>query len=91
MGFRFRKSIKIFSGIRLNLSKSGVSTSVGVPGATVNIGQHAARETLGMPGSGISYRSTVATDQQHARRDGWALWLIALLFSAVCAAAILTS
>jgi len=30
MGFRFRKSIKLLPGIRINLSKSGVSTSVGV-------------------------------------------------------------
>ena len=25
MGFRFRKSIKIFPGIRVNLSKSGIT------------------------------------------------------------------
>jgi len=55
MGFRFRKSIKVLPGIRLNLSKSGVSTSFGKPGASVNIGERGARGTVGIPGTGISY------------------------------------
>ena len=55
MGFRFRKSIKIFPGIRINLSKSGISTSVGVPGATVNIKGNKTTTTVGLPGTGVSY------------------------------------
>ena len=55
MGFRFRKSIRIAPGIRLNLSKSGVSTSIGRPGATINIGERGVRGTVGLPGSGLSY------------------------------------
>lgn len=35
---RFRKSIKICKGVRLNLSKSGVSATVGIKGASVNFG-----------------------------------------------------
>ena len=58
MGFRFRKSIKIFPGIRINLSKSGISTSVGVPGATVNIKGNKTTTTAGLPGTGVSYRSS---------------------------------
>ena len=54
MGFRFRKSIKIIPGVRLNLSKSGISTSLGGKGATVNIGKRS-RATIGIPGTGISY------------------------------------
>jgi Protein of unknown function (DUF4236) len=38
MGFlRFRRSIKLFPGVKINLSKTGVSTSIGRPGATVNL------------------------------------------------------
>lgn len=55
MGFRFGKSIKLFPGVRLNLSKSGISASVGRPGATVNIGRRGVRATTGIPGSGLSY------------------------------------
>jgi Protein of unknown function (DUF4236) len=36
MGFRFRRSFKIAPGFRLNLSKSGVSASVGRRGLWVH-------------------------------------------------------
>jgi len=55
MGFRFRKSIKILPGIRLNLSKSGLSATIGKPGASVNISERGTRGTVGLPGTGISY------------------------------------
>lgn len=55
MGFRFRKSFRIAPGVRINLSKSGVSTSLGKPGATINIGKSGVRGTVGVPGSGLSY------------------------------------
>ena len=37
MKFSFRKSIGLAKGLRLNLSKSGTSLSVGQKGSTVNI------------------------------------------------------
>jgi Protein of unknown function (DUF4236) len=55
VGLRFRKSIKLFPGVRINLSKSGISASLGVPGATLNIGKLGLRSTVGIPGSGLSY------------------------------------
>jgi len=60
MGFRFRKSIKLFPGVKLNLSKSGISTSIGVPGATINIGKRGARGTVGIPGTGVSYSENLS-------------------------------
>ncbi|BBV97900.1 DUF4236 domain-containing protein [Pseudomonas monteilii] len=54
MAIRFRKSIKIAPGIRLNVSKGGVSTSIGGRGATVNISKKGTRVTAGIPGSGLS-------------------------------------
>ena len=57
MGFRFQKRIKILPGVYINLSKSGVSASVGGHGATVNVGANGRRMiTLGIPGTGLSYR-----------------------------------
>jgi hypothetical protein len=38
VGFRFRRSLRILPGIRLNIGKPGVSTSIGVRGAHVIIG-----------------------------------------------------
>lgn len=55
MGFRIRKRVKLMPGVHLNLSNRGISTSVGVKGATVNIGKTGTRLTTGIPGSGISH------------------------------------
>nr|WP_201557094.1 DUF4236 domain-containing protein [Psychrobacter sp. 72-O-c] len=58
MGLRFRKSIKIAPGVRINLTKKGVSSlSVGKRGATVNLGKKGTRGTVGIPGSGMSHSS----------------------------------
>jgi hypothetical protein len=66
MGWRFRNSVKLFPGVKLNFSKSGISTSVGGPGATINFGKQGTRSTLGLLGSGISYsklhESSIAGD-----------------------------
>jgi hypothetical protein len=57
MGFRFRKVISVLPGVKINLSKSGVSTSLGGKGATVNVGSSGKRTfTLGIPGTGLSYQ-----------------------------------
>jgi hypothetical protein len=57
MGFRFRKIISVLPGVKVNLSKSGVSTSLGGKGATVNVGSSGKKTlTLGIPGSGLSYQ-----------------------------------
>lgn len=57
MSFRFRKSVTLFPGVRLNFSKTGISVSAGVPGVTVNLGRQGAALTLGFPGTGVSYRT----------------------------------
>ncbi|MEZ8775903.1 DUF4236 domain-containing protein [Vibrio sp. 10N.261.49.A5] len=67
MGFKFRKRIKIAPGVHLNLSKSGVSTSIGKPGATVNIGNKGVKATLGVTGSGLSYSQTLTDGSTSGR------------------------
>ena len=59
MSFRFRKSIKILPGVRINLSKNGFSSvSIGRRGATVNIRRDGeSRATIGIPGTGISWQT----------------------------------
>ncbi len=58
MGFRFSRRLKILPGLTVNLSRSGVSASVGVKGAHVTVGRGHVRETVGLPGTGISYTET---------------------------------
>jgi hypothetical protein len=58
MGFRFRKSVKVLPGVRLNVTNKGVSTSVGVKGSRLTIGKKGMTSTTSIPGSGISHTST---------------------------------
>lgn len=67
MGLRFRRRIKIAPGLHLNVSRSGVSTSLGGPGATVNAGGVlGARVTVGLPGSGLSYSEALSDSLQQS-------------------------
>src|SRR5215813_4885298 len=59
--FRFRKTISVLPGVKVNLSKTGVSTSVGGKGATLNIGRGKKNVTLGIPGTGLSYRTQASS------------------------------
>ena len=59
MGLRFRKTISLFPGVRLNLSKSGVGVSAGVPGLRGSINSSGrVTGTVGIPGTGVSYVKT---------------------------------
>ena len=56
MGLNFRKSFKIAPGVKLNVSKKGISSvSAGVKGARVSVGKKGTRTTVGIPGTGLSY------------------------------------
>lgn len=57
MGFRFRKSISIIPGVRLNLSNGGASMSVGPRGASVSFTKRGTYANFGLPGTGLSYRT----------------------------------
>ena len=58
MGFNFRKSLKIAPGVRLNITKKGLSSvSLGGRGARVNLGKKGTKTTVGIPGTGLSYSS----------------------------------
>lgn len=64
MGWRFRRSIKIIPGVRINFGKKGTSVSVGGKGATVNFSSKGTRYTVGLPGTGLSY-SELAKKKPH--------------------------
>lgn len=92
MALRFRKSIKIAPGVRINLSKSGVSTSLGVKGATVNLSKRGTRVTTGIPETGIStsklYRakpsqSAHSGPRQYSTTEWVTAWIIAEILAIV--------
>ena len=60
MGFRLHRSMKLFPGVRLNLSKSGLGLSLGVPGARISLNpKYGTRATMGIPGTGLSYSQKI--------------------------------
>lgn len=69
MGFRFRKSFKVFPGCRLNLGKRGFSVSVGGRGSTINISGRGVRATVGIPGTGLSYSGYIAGGNSGSRKS----------------------
>lgn len=72
MAFRFRNNIRIAPGIRLNLGKTGISVSAGVRGATVTAGSKGVYSNLGLPGTGLSYRTRLdnsATQRKRAEQE----------------------
>ncbi len=65
MGWRFRQSFKIIPGVKLNLSKSGLSCSVGGAPFTLNVGQRGVMGTASIPGTGISFRQHLGSVTPH--------------------------
>lgn len=61
MGFNFRKSINLGFGSRLNLSKSGIGTSIGIKGARIGAGPKGTRVTGSVPGTGLYYTKNINT------------------------------
>jgi len=86
MGWRYRRSVKLLPGARVNISKTGTSLSVGRRGATVNIGKRGVRSTFGIPGTGISYVTQHSSRRRSRSRQTavsprpgyrtWVIWLV---------------
>jgi hypothetical protein len=58
VGLRFRRSLRLLPGVRLNVGLRSSSISVGVKGARVNFSSRGARTTFGAPGTGLSWTSS---------------------------------
>jgi hypothetical protein len=69
MGIRFRRSIKLAPGVRMNFSGSGVSWTLGPRGASIGIGRRGTYLNSGIPGTGLYARERVGqpdtTSQSH--------------------------
>jgi hypothetical protein len=56
MGLRFRRTVKIAPGLRVNFSKSGASWTLGPRGASIGVGRRGIYANLGIPGTGLYAR-----------------------------------
>jgi hypothetical protein len=78
MGFRLRKSIKILPGVKLNVSPTGTSWTIGKRGASVNLKDGTTRASVGIPGTGVSYSEKIGGSSRATSTPG------ASLFSFLC-------
>jgi hypothetical protein len=60
MGLRFRRSLRIAPGVRLNLGSRGASVTIGKRGASINVGRRGTYLNAGIPGTGLSYREKLS-------------------------------
>ena len=75
MPFRFRRSIRIVPGLRLNVGRRRLSASVGAPEGHVTAGAGGVRATATLPGTGISYTVTTPHGRRSPQPGSWGRWL----------------
>lgn len=68
MAIRFRRSIKLAPGLRMNLSGSGVSWTLGPRGTSVGIGRRGTYLNSGIPGTGLYSRQRLSDGSGSVRR-----------------------
>ena len=71
MPIRFRKSFKVLPGVKVNMSKGGISFTVGTKGYHLNFSKRGLRQTVGLPGSGLSETSYLVKNdpEPETKRD----------------------
>lgn len=68
MGWRFHRSFKVIPGLRLNVSKRGLSTSIGGAPFTLNVRPRGVTGTASLPGTGLSYRHQFSSGRRPMAR-----------------------
>ncbi len=64
MPIRFRRTFRILPGVRVNVSRHGVSTTVGPRGMHLTFNRYGVRQDVGLPGTGISEYSYLAKNER---------------------------
>ena len=85
MAIRFWRRVRIVPGLRVNLSRSGPSFSIGRRGAWYTVGPRGRRVTVGMPGSGLFL--TQKLSPVPAAPQGRHTWVVLLVLAALIVAA----
>lgn len=66
MGLRFRRTLTLLPGVRVNLGLHGASLSVGPRGASLTMGPQGTYANVGLPGTGLSYRTRLSGPNRRA-------------------------
>jgi Protein of unknown function (DUF4236) len=67
MSWRFRKSFRVLPGVRINVSRRGISTTIGRGPLSVHVGPTGTYANFNLPGTGISHRQRIGgtADESH--------------------------
>lgn len=69
MPLYFRRSIKLFPGVRLNFGKKSTSVSFGPRGAKITKGTNGTHVSVGVPGTGVYYRKKISSPKKNSQTD----------------------
>lgn len=69
MPTRFRRSFNILPGVKVNVSKTGISFTVGTRGYHLNFSNRGVRQTVGLPGSGLSNSSYIVKNDSKSETE----------------------
>jgi Protein of unknown function (DUF4236) len=69
MPLRFRRTLRVGPGVKLNFSKSGVSTTVGPKGFHFTFGKRGVRRSIGIPGTGVSEVDYIKKNETEAEKE----------------------
>jgi hypothetical protein len=85
MGFRLTRRLSIIPGLRVNLSKSGASLSIGHRAAWYTVGPRGRRVSLGLPGTGLYWTEKVppAAPPHAGHQAVFALAVVLLALAAI--------
>jgi hypothetical protein len=67
---RFRKRVKVFPGFYLNFSNSGISSTIGVKGASINFSKKGTYLNTGIPGTGFYDRQKIGGGKTPTNSNG---------------------
>lgn len=83
MGLRFRKSVKLFPGVKLNFNKKSVGLSFGTRGARYSVNSDGRKTTsIGLPGTGLYWTDSRKNSKKKEEVGffGCLLWILLLPF-----------
>jgi len=66
---KFRKRVQLFPGFRVNISKSGISTTFGTKGLSVNSTKNGMYLNTGIPGTGLYDRTKISNNKEKTEEN----------------------
>ena len=69
MPIRFRRTFRVLPGVKVNVSRHGISTTVGPRGMHLTFNRYGVRQDVGIPGTGLSEQSYLVRNRRRAQAE----------------------